>query len=870
MDVDPSVLAFSAGLPALQYRAVGDSGMGDIVLVVQGEVLLRMEFALPWQREARSGGSQFLPAACRLELTGPPADRKRGVPAPLVKTPLFDVSHLVLAHPKWVQRMGDLPAELRTILSGRYVISKHGHIIRPIYKRNLPSWDENPDAQDALWPVIAKMFWKGVLTYIRRHCKLPLCILAAGAVPKSTPPFWRLVIDCRPINEMADKWRVRYVSIKSLGLILGYNSIFCVLDLDAAYHLTVMQGCPRGWQRVVRWILAKTGDRYEPLESKHFGCEDHNCGVGCDRSMMGLNLSGHICRLEATPFGHTTSHGPLAVIVECFVAYLSRRLDMDATSYVDDLLAALRAEEHGICAGVAGQCARCLARFSEASRREKQILRIMDELHLPRSSKGSGMTQVGLYIGVICDTNAGRYRITPEKLEKIMASLQELLAKDEYTPRLASKIQGRLVNYGQCVELVRPFTVPFTLFIGAPSSDFEWDQPKQDLRQIHATARFLLEVFPRQAAKGAPMWPLEASTIYDRWQRRLPLPHDVVVVTYDAAEFGVGVSVRLDPEEILRVAGRRYDMLTSVMTFEQDLPVQVWREAWAGPLALQVALDVIRSNGLRPGAGSRQCLVLLRNDCSGALHALEKGSTRSPQLQAASVVTHEICLRESLLFYGLHVSGEQLIAEGVDDGSRKEAKLLRGPKSGPRLRSTVFSFAHAHGFVITMDFFASSCNAIVERFASWTNEPASEQTDAFAARTWDTTACPSCGRHHREHGFFFPPLGLEERVVRRARSDGAIGIFLVPTRHRAGYWLALRRAALAMQLLEESECDFEYCSKGLGPFTIFLVDFGGGSGSSPLCASAGSRRGYGRVVDRTEEREAEALRSCLREMQGTR
>ena len=41
---------------------------------------------------------------------------------------------------------------------------------------------------------------KGVLTYIRRYCKLPLCILAAGAVPKSTPPFWRLVIDCRPIN----------------------------------------------------------------------------------------------------------------------------------------------------------------------------------------------------------------------------------------------------------------------------------------------------------------------------------------------------------------------------------------------------------------------------------------------------------------------------------------------------------------------------------------------------------------------------------------------------------------------------------------------------------------------------------------------
>ena len=75
--------------------------MGNMSLVVQGEVLLRMEFMLAWQREARSGGSQFLPAACRLELTGPPADRRRGIPAPLVKTPAFDFSYLTLAH-AWV------------------------------------------------------------------------------------------------------------------------------------------------------------------------------------------------------------------------------------------------------------------------------------------------------------------------------------------------------------------------------------------------------------------------------------------------------------------------------------------------------------------------------------------------------------------------------------------------------------------------------------------------------------------------------------------------------------------------------------------------------------------------------------------------
>lgn len=62
--------------------------------------------------------------------------------------------------------------------------------------------------------------------------------------------------------------------------------------------------------------------------------------------------------------------------------------------------------------------------------------------------------------------------------------------------------------------------------------------------------------------------------------------------------------------------------------------------------------------------------------------------------------------------------------------------------------------------------------------------------DAFSARSWNHGKCV-CGRRHRETGFFFPPNGLEDTVVRRAKSDGARGIFLVPTNRKAAFYMCL-------------------------------------------------------------------------------
>ncbi len=65
--------------------------------------------------------------------------------------------------------------------------------------------------------------------------------------------------------------------------------------------------------------------------------------------------------------------------------------------------------------------------------------------------------------------------------------------------------------------------------------------------------------------------------------------------------------------------------------------------------------------------------VILRNDSEAALSALRKGSTGSPFLQACAMRLHRVAaaIDTDLLF--LHVPGDTLIAEGIDEASRSLA-----------------------------------------------------------------------------------------------------------------------------------------------------------------------------------------------------
>ena len=85
-------------------------------------------------------------------------------------------------------------------------------------------------------PEVAKMLWRNTFEYIEQGMQMPLAIMAVSAVPESTAPLLRLVIDARPINVFAasDKRNVQYISIKSLRLIPGPKSLFWTVDLTSS------------------------------------------------------------------------------------------------------------------------------------------------------------------------------------------------------------------------------------------------------------------------------------------------------------------------------------------------------------------------------------------------------------------------------------------------------------------------------------------------------------------------------------------------------------------------------------------------------------------------------------------------------------
>ena len=90
----------------------------------------------------------------------------------------------------------------------------------PYFVRNHKSWEDDEAAQAALWPEVAKMLWRGVLEYVARHCRLPLCIMACGAIPTSTSPFDRRRKDCPTFNDFADPWSDKNIPIAISELLI--------------------------------------------------------------------------------------------------------------------------------------------------------------------------------------------------------------------------------------------------------------------------------------------------------------------------------------------------------------------------------------------------------------------------------------------------------------------------------------------------------------------------------------------------------------------------------------------------------------------------------------------------------------------------
>ena len=234
------------------------------------------------------------------------------------------------------------------------------------------------------------------------------------------------------------------------------------------------------------------------------------------------------------------------------------------------------------------------------------------------------MAQQGVYLGIHVDVHLGLYTLTEKKVVKLVRDLEEVLGVVMMTPRECSKVRGKLANYSFCLQRIRPFIRPFNAFIGSPKSNREWDEPKAVTEAMLDVGAFILKHLPTLVQLGAPIWVTQANTLYDKFSRKaLPaeLQARVVVLKHDAAEAGVGCLRCEEPGVPLYYGGRRYPDLTSVVTFEEDVPAQVQREGLGAWLNLELYSKRNDINGKH---------IIFRNDCQSGLFGLQKGSKSAP------------------------------------------------------------------------------------------------------------------------------------------------------------------------------------------------------------------------------------------------
>jgi hypothetical protein len=151
-----------------------------------------------------------------------------------------------------------------------------------------------------------------------------------------------------------------------------------------------------------------------------------------------------------------------------------------------------------------------------------------------------------------------------------------------------------------------------------------------------------------------------------------------------------------------------------------------------------------------------------------------------------------------------HVPGLTLVAEGIDGASRSGSDLgddanlaaVLGPAVSDQFWAVIDDVAAAAGWRVTVDAFASSSNARLDRFWARFPEPDAEAVDVLSVLDWSQSRCPLCSCSHREVLYAFPPPSLVRAVVAKACADRALCVLVVQVAILASYWYKLLAASV--------------------------------------------------------------------------
>jgi hypothetical protein len=712
---------------------------------------------------------------------------------------------LVEAQQAWHHELGTLDSTTSSIVRGLLVMPKISTPSQRKVLRNHPSWEDNPEAQAALGPIIAKWLTQGVLEYIQWDDRQPVLLQPCGAVPKGSAPFYRLITDARFGNSMYSDWGVTYASAADLSASLQPRDFTWSADLQDAYHLSVFAGCGGALRPCKRPVPNGDGS-VSWIDGYIVGCSPDTCLGGCDKDMSGISIAGHIFRFAACQFGQKTAGSPLNSLVMSVARFFARLPSpVHVAAWVDDLHFSMRTPDHPPCDGHLAGCPVCTDAYHRAVAAEALWRQKAKVLNLPLSEgKGHSAAQGGPFTGVFVDTLLGRYTMLADKLASLRATFVALVHADASTPRLLAQGRGKAAHYGcaiphlasMCPSLTQAMHDSEHAFSLPPpepedeASDrgFDWDRAIPLSIRTRATLRLMLRTIDEFGTSGQPIWPILAASAHGHFlagSRPGTLP-PVAAAFIHATPLGWGASLRLNRDSPPVFASGPWEPARALISpgwtaqpafSKAGCPLEPCHQlALAALMGLTAIIRLIPA-----GAAS----LLLRVPDAQATRALLRGSSSDPVLQDISMLFTTACFELNIPRPWL-LEAPSSRSSPPDHAADPHTASMDSANS--RLRRLVHDTARQAGLHLTIDLFATASNTQCPRFYSTSPEPASAGVNALDQDSWAHSLCPWCQAIRPECCLLFPPFPLLRASLLKARADQAHGIAIVPCAHTAAWW----------------------------------------------------------------------------------
>ena len=496
---------------------------------------------------------------------------------------------------------------LSWIKQGGYEVRVSDDGARGIFKKNGKIARENgTDLAVLVCELVLKETWEIVSEQeLRQNGN----ILPMNLAPKpSKSPPWRIICNAIELNQFIKTWRVRYESLKSLGVMLkerreGVEAQWAFsIDLEDAYYS----------------MLLKEGSTRSLFGSKVFMpaellCKLKEAGFLPKELEVSEGKGQDVCiQPQGLPMGFTNSCA-IWTKVSRVLTRLWRERGWSVIGYIDDFLFLANSEK-------------------EAWVMLKQALRDIEELGLAPSYKKTIVPTRRLkFLGVLVDLELQRFFIPGEKVEDLKKLARAVRERDIVTMRELASVAGKVIAMSVAIPAARLLTKAcYQLVRPGGEEDVGYDAEVEVSEEVRVELGELLQWIDIWNQRGAPI------------KRRLQMQEVRVI-----ADAGTGWGYRLDGVARGLEWGEGSVAQAGDWSQAESELYQPWKEL----LVVEKMLEV-------EGERLRGASLLLLSDATAAVAYINKGSGPSDFMSKVMKRIFTRCVELELSLMADHVSGD--------------------------------------------------------------------------------------------------------------------------------------------------------------------------------------------------------------------